>query len=404
MSTKKKLYLEYFLLGFVILWSGGFFTYQMFPNWPYVLLVLSSFVMLKRGLKLEPKYIIVIAVFALVAIFQAFIFYGPFTSVIQPTVRFLAIAMVAAIVRPNLNHVFIKIMAFFALVSLIFWFIDLTPIGHAILLNVGKRLPQFGADILTEINSERYETTNYSLYFYTVAEYKTAFVGFLNRNSGPFYEPGRFSIPLTIAMAMILYTGNYRKYKKYFLILLVASITTFSTTAYLTLITLYAGYYIGRSNANGQYKFVMFVVVIIAAYYLMGLSFMGDKIVGAMGDTDLADTRFGAMFYHLPQIFLSPWIGFGPFLGKVFEDLEMSPCGITDMMRIWGIPMFIVCLVLLYKGMPSYMENKKAFRVFFLMILLFMAYTQTIMSEPLYYLLYFIGGKKEGECYEIKRC
>ena len=393
MKAKYGLLAAYLLLGFIILWSGGFITYGLFHDWPYVLFAVSFFIMFKRGLKLERKHVFVISVFALVALLQSLLFQGPITSIIYPTFRFLAIAMVAVIIRPYLNHAFIYLTAFFAFFSLIFWVVDVTPAGHSFLFALASDLPQFGADALTELNIERYGFENYSLYFYTVSTKESDFIGLIARNYGPFYEPGRFTIPLCISLAIILFTGSIKKYRVPFILILIANITTFSTTGYLVMIILFAGYYLGLSKAGSIYKYAMLLLVIIGSYYLMGLSFMGDKIAIALDDTDVANTRFGAMLYHLPQIAESPWIGHGAFLGNLYNDLEMSPCGITDMMRIWGVPMFIVCVVLLYQGTRSFLTDNRIYRFVFVVALLFMAYTQTIMTDPLFYLFYFIGTR-----------
>lgn len=392
-KAKNSLLVEYLLVGFVILWSGGYCTYGLFPNWPYALFVAALYILSKRGLKLEDKYIIVISAFALIAVLHSFIFNGPITSIILPTFRLLAIALVAVIVRQNLNHVFITITAFLAFIGLTFWLVDISPNGHDFLLGVAKGMPQLGADTLNESMIKRYGYVNYTLYFYTVSTGEKDLIGSVFRNCGPFYEPGRFTIPLSIALAMILLTGNYKKYKKAFFLILITNLTTFSTTGYLVMIILFGGYYVGKKNIRVVYKIAMLAFVIIIANYVMDLIFMRDKISLAINNTDIANSRFGAMFYHFPQISQSPLIGFGAFLGEIFPDLEMSPCGITDMMRRWGIPMFVVCVVLLYQGTRSYLGTLPIYRITFLVILLFHAYTQTIMFDPLFILLYFIGGR-----------
>ncbi len=389
------LIVEYCLLLFVILWSGGYATYGLWANWPYVLFIISLGLLLKRGLRIEKGTHLVIAFLAIISVFQSLIFSGSITTtIIQPIIRLYAIAMVAVIVRPNMNHVFISISTTFAFISLIFWGLDITPDGHSLLLSIAKGLPQYGAKVLNEQNYEDYGRV-YTLFFYTIPENPIDSIGFLVRNSGPFFEPGRFTIILTLSLALILFSGSYKRYKIPFYIILLTNFTTLSTTGYLSMIVLFAGYYANRSGSGNLKNAILFIIIIIGSYFIMGLSFMGEKISVALGDTDVANTRFGAMFYHWLQIKQSPWIGYGPFLETVFPSLEMSPCGITDMMRRWGIPTFIVCVWLLFKGTRVYIHNTAIYRITVVTILIFMAYTQTIMNEPLYYLLYFIGSEEE---------
>lgn len=393
-NLKNNLIVEYCLLLFVILWSGGYATYGLFGNWQYVLFIISLYFMLKRGLRFEKETYLALAFFVIISIFQSLTFPGPVTSIIQPITRLITIAMVAVIVRPNMNHVFISIISIIAFISLFFWGLDITPDGHSFLLNIARDLPQYGAKVLNDQNFEKYGYV-YSLYFYTIPESPIDAIGFLTRNSGPFFEPGRFTIVLTISLALILFSGNYKRYKIPFYIILLANLTTFSTTGYLSMIVLFIGYYGSRSESGNLRNAILFIIVVIGAYFMMGLSFMGEKISSALGDTDIANSRFGAMFYHWLQIKQSPLIGYGPFLETVFPSLEMSPCGITDMMRRWGIPTFIMCVWLLFRGTRAYIYDKPIYRITFVTILIFTAYTQTIMNDPLYYMLYFIGSEIE---------
>ena len=187
---------------------------------------------------------------------------------------------------------------------------------------MGKGLPQLGASTLTESNIDRYGYVNYTLYFYTVSDLPTDLptdlVDSTHRNCGPFFEPGRFTIPLSISMSMILFTENFKKYRIPFFIIFLANLSTLSTTAYLIMITLFVGYFGARSNSENMRTVTMFLLALMASYYLIGLGFMGEKISLALNDTDIANSRFGAMFYHWPQILQSPWIGYGAFLNKIF--------------------------------------------------------------------------------------
>lgn len=401
-KIRRNLFVDYFFLVFVILWSGGLVTYGLINNWQYVMFFLISIVFFNRKLAVESINLATIGVFAIVALLHSVVFSGPFTSIFAPVLGLVDVAMIAVILRPRFNYLFIKISFFFAVISLCFWVIDIIPSGHDFLWNTAKQLPQLGRDILESSKENDSGIQQYTLYFYSVRTgYEVGDFYSVARNSGPFYEPGRFTILLTITLALILFNDSFKKYKKEFFCILVADITTFSTTGYIVFILMLVSYFIGRGRKLSLGSVVLLLLLYVVAYYVLQTSFMGEKIVKALDQADIANTRFGAMYYHWTQIIQSPWIGYGVFLEKRFTLLELSPCGITDMMRIWGIPLFGICVLLLFRGTKAIMVNNIMYKLSFVLVLLLLAYTQTIMNQPLYCLFYFIGSEKY--LYESKK-
>lgn len=390
-------FVEYTFLVFCILWSGGSFTYGLFERWQYVMFIFATLIMCRKGYRIDRENLIVLIVFSIVIFLQMNKFGGGITSVIAPILGLFAVAMIAVIIRNSLTDLYVRIMAFFAFFSLIFWFVDLSPEGHTLLTYVAKGIPQFGGDILEEIEGSSWGVYQQrTLYFYTVSggvQEDDFYV--LPRNSGPFFEPGRYTIFLTIALALILFNNRFKKNKLTFFLIFITDITTFSTTGYIAMLILFIGYYIGKAKSFKISNILIFTVLYAVTYYVLQQNFISEKLNSALETTDVANTRFGAMLYHLQQIVNSPMIGYGIYLEKAFGIIEMSPCGITDMMRQWGIPIFLICVWLLYKGTKSYMSKNIVWRLSFTLIVLLLAYTQTIMNSPLYYLFYFIDVHKK---------
>lgn len=396
-SQNKRLFVEYCLLIFVILWSGGSFTYGTFTRWPYVMTVVAGIISLKRGITIDRNAWWVIGLFAIVTVAQMVIFDGVFTSIAAPILSIVSIALIATIVRSNFSHIFVRIVAVFALLSLVFWIIDLFPEGHNILLEIAKELPQLGAENFENTEGCAWVANqNYTLYFYSVSESVGQFDLFA-RNPGPFYEPGRFTIVLTMAMAIILFGREYKNNKFLFYVILAANISTFSATGYFSMLILFVCFSISNYQENISKAIITSFIIIIVAYYVFQTSFVSEKILEALATTDEANTRFGAMIYHWSQIVQSPFIGFGIYLESALGETELSPCGTTEMMRHWGIPMFIFCVFKLYGSAKSLLKNDKFLSFAFALIMLTLAYTQTIMDAPLFYLFYLLGGKPTNE-------
>lgn len=390
-------WVDYFLLTFVMLWSGGSFTYGLFAGWPYVMFVFALIMMLTRKQRLENYHYIAMGILSLVILLQTVTFGGSINEMYKPIMTLLAVMTIAVVIRPDFSNVFIKIVTFFAIISLCFWVIDLSPTGHNYLLNIAKSLPQLGSDILSEGENSWAKRSGYTLYFYNIygMQYTAdSFYYFLVRNPGPFYEPGRFTVMLSIALMLILYNGQYKRYKRPFYIILVADISTFSTTGYFVLLLIFAFYLLGRRRKVNLSYIILTIVFFVAVRYALDLSFLSEKVLVQLDEVKDANTRFGAMLYHWTQIQQSPFIGYGVFLNQTFSILEMSPNGITDMMRRWGIPVFFLCVWLAFYSTRLYLVNNKVFRIAFVTALLLLAYSQTIMSSPLYYLLYFIGSNQ----------
>jgi len=390
---KKRLFTEYCLLIFVVLWSGGSFTYGTFIGWPYVMTVVAGIIAFQRGIKIGIHTWLVIGLFTMVTFAQMLVFGGGLTSIAAPILTIVSIALIANIVRLNFSYVFVRIVAFFALISLVFWLIDLIPEGHYRLLLIAKRLPQFGAANFEKMDESSWANfQRYTLYFYNVAESEEELYRWV-RNSGPFFEPGRFTIVLTTAMAIMLFNKEVKKNKSLFYVILLANITTFSTTGYYAMLVLFVCLILSYYRHHPIKAIISSSLIIIVAYYILQTDFMSDKVVTALESTDKSNSRFGAMLYHWSQIVRSPLIGYGNYLSYAFGETELSPCGITEMMRRWGIPLFVLCVCQIYRSAKTLLRNDRFFGISFTLIMLVLAYSQTIMSAPFFYLLYLLGGK-----------
>lgn len=393
MKSKKFVFVEYLLLTFVILWSGGASTYGLFKNWPFVLFIFLVSIFLKRKLKFDKVNKIVICLFSLVIILQLITYGKTMTTIVIPILSIIDIAMIAVIVRPFFSHIFVKIITFFALFSLFFWSIDMFPSGHHYLLEIANQMPQFGGENLAQLENSSWSNQNFkTIIFYTVYDnFSTSYYSWF-RNSGPFFEPGRFTIFLNIAIGILLFGNKLKDHKRSFVLLLAANISTFSTSGYIAMIVLFLFYFVGRKRHIDTGSLFMLSLLLVVSYFMMQFSFISEKTIIQFEDTENANSRFGAVLYHWAQIVQSPIIGYGGYLGLVFRDLKMSPCGITAMMRQWGIPIFLLCVWLLYIGTKNYIRDNKLFRISFVLMLLVLAFTQTVMSSPMFYFLYFMGG------------
>lgn len=144
----------------------------------------------------------------------------------------------------------------------------------------------------------------------------------LQRNSGPFWEPGVFAGYLVVAMMVIVI--NWRQIPRWQIgVVLGALITTLSTTGFVALLPTMAIYLLGAGGKNisalkmaGALTGLMMLLVVSTAAYIK-VPVLGDKIsveyrVTMSRQARYEGTRMGALVYDSQFILKRPLIGWTP--------------------------------------------------------------------------------------------
>ena len=380
-ECKNKWY-EYLFMIFIILWSGGGFTYGLFPYWMFIALPLFGAIILIRKQTFKNAEFLTIAVIFLVLLLQMFKFGGHLTTLATPIALVISCAMLAKILKNNFTKIFVDVIYFISFVTLILWCISQTSVGLSLLRSIASSLPQLGWDNIVN-------NTNIvdSMYIYSIPR---EIDGAL-RNCGPFWEAGRYTIYLNLALAINLFYNQESFFSRRNIILFLTNITTFSTTGYIAMGVLLCGYIL-LAKIKVIHKVLTTIFMMIIIPYVAQLDFMSSKILEQSQDVDLAWSRFGAVIYHWGQIVESPFVGYGPFLMLADSNLLISPNGLTDLVRYFGIPLSVYLYILLFRSTKFYIstEDKKKNVCVFLMILI-LCFSQTITISPFFFLLYFFA-------------
>lgn len=381
-GNKTAKWYEYAILLFLILWSGGGFTYGIFPEWMLYMLPIVGFIFLYKKYKLSKTTIVFIGIVLSVHLIQMVFYGGAIINIIKPACILFICAMFARIISSKFVNIYIDLIYFVSLICLILWFICLFQPGLLALKSIASLFPLLGWD-----NIENNTNVVTTLYIYSIPLDKEGLI----RNSGPFWEPGRFTIYITLALAINLFYFKERIISKKNIVFILTNITTFSTTGYVATAVLFIGY-IFFSNLKKGYKILFSVVLLTVVYYVGQLDFMTEKIAEQSAN-ESSWSRFSAMAYHWTQIMQSPMIGFGPFISRVFGDeLLSSPNGLTDLMRYYGIPLSILFYYLLYKGTKQYVNNIHwGANVFVFISIILLCFSQTITYSPFFMILYFFA-------------
>lgn len=387
--------LHYLLITFLCLLTGGYATYGLFQHWPYFLFIIFAALACFKRVKISKKQIYVLVYFFVIIFLQRSMFGGSIASFVLPCVTMFVIMMMTNLVAVHFKKVFVNVIVFFSLVSLVFWCINLTPSGQNFLEALADSLPQLGAEILNDIESSSAAAYGQkTLYFYSILTVIPPNDLMLQyRNSGPFWEPGMFTVFLVIALIINIFTLNKKVLGLKNVIIVVTILTTLSTTAYVIIAFVSVGYILSN-NSKKITKIITLLLVGFVIYECYDQPFLAAKIIDALDNTGTENSRFGAMLYHINQIQESPLIGYGQYLTFVFGDLEMSPCGWTELIRYWGIPTTIFIVTLLWKTCSRFLENtahKYVKCIVLFTTILLVCFPQSVMYSPFLTMLYFIG-------------
>lgn len=387
-NNKVDIFIDTISILFLMLWSGGGFTYGLWPLWMIVLFPFLYILYKKRGCCLNKKIVIVTFMLTFIVLLQTLSFSGDFNTTTKYLLALYSVMIMSCYLFKSRHFVdlYIKIVFLISVISLVFWCIDFTPQGHNLLLDIGESLPQLGWDNMRETREESTANKSYTLYVYTVYFIDDLLIP---QNTGPFWEHGIFCIYLIIAF----YLNAIRENKiitKYNIVFIIAIITSFSSTGYVVLIVALAFVILQRGGITFS-KIFLLVMLLIGTYYISSLDFMTEKITeNAMSTNE--SSRFFAMVYHWQQIVKSPFIGYGPYLERAFSNLVMSPNGWTHLLRVWGIPFSAYLLIAFFKGAGNFFrEEDNSFfkRIGLFVIVMIAVFPQTLSVSYFYFFLYF---------------
>ena len=374
------------IILFCILWSGGAATYSLWNMWPVYVLVINLFLISQYKVNISNSAWRVLLFLHFLTLVQMLVHHGDTTTLIHHMLIVTNVFFFAFLVADSFPKYFVQIVTAFAIISLPFYILDNFGF-HSQLLSISNILPQAGVENMHEIDRQ---SSLHTLYLYNISDSDFSVLN-LRRNSGPFWEPGRFTIFLNIALLINLFYYRMPLLSKPNVFLLAANITAMSTTGIIVLILILLVYVL-KGNAPKGTKAFWAILLIVSIPSLLSLEFMTDKIGEELAN-DETYSRFGAIGYHITQINQSPLLGFGPFLGSVFRfDLSMSPNGLSDSVRFFGIPTALYTWYLLYKGTKVYILLGDFEKIAACVAILLLAFTQNITMSPFYYMLYFFAS------------
>lgn len=378
-------YINYLPLFFLICLSGNpFFTDQGFSKMLLVAYsaIFSIYVLEKMGwmlsMKIVDKLFVLIVFILTIVIAQknalGFVSYPGVFALLLKILLGLFTIYFYQLKKMDVLDTYIKILAFLSLISIPFYILN-----------------QFGFYGF-EFNEIK------TIILFTFRE-KISHEGNV-RSSGMFWEPGAYAGYLLLALLFIaLKNGKFTLgvYKKESFWIVIALITTQSTTGYLILLLILSMHALQNYKWGKIVVFPAILLISLGAY--TSLPFLKDKVEQQfitsteMSKGDVSNSRFGSLKMDMEYIRAQPLIGNGldiktryRFHPEVTEDIGNGN-GMSNFLACWGVPFFLIWLYFVYKSALNVSQSKNIAIVFLIFIILLLQGEQ-FLNFPLF-LLFF---------------
>jgi hypothetical protein len=420
--------LEYFYLFVIIIYAGQANTFVRSTSLSdnvigYSLPIFLSFILLiKWRISLDKNFYKIVLGFlvyfiALTAKYHEIhlsIFLGFF---------FLFFIVYALVKVLNINFFIIyeSLIFYLALISLGMWAIQ-TALGGDTLLNLFNRIPGIQNFSYVTGGDGRVNGVNVIIYSVQASASSLLYNFQIPRNCGFAWEPGGFAVYLCLAIYVNLFITNFKKkWNRNFWILLIALLTTLSTTGYSILVVMLLFYFY---NKKASTIILVLPVVVIALIFIASLPFMGDKIIALIKEASDVDyivwksvgskdgggelQRFSSFMICFRDFLNNPILGTGGITGKGWLDqigATISPIsGLGSLMANFGTVGLLIFLTISFRTsfiLAKYFNYKGRFLLFILMLFISVSYSIILLPLVMAFWMFSCFAEIPSNKYEI---
>lgn len=382
-----------YLSVFCLIAISGFEFFYSDDTWIAVGLVITFLVANSRGVlnRFDRSVFFIIGIF----VFWEFIQYLLLWDInlrIRPLLGTIGRLFIGYLVIKSVNYnylkIYVNIIAAFAYISIFFYLMFFIPAITEPPMNFGDKYftTQKKAD-----DSYFYHKSNIIIFNFHGYELTP------KRNSGPFWEPGAFAVFLTLALVFDLLI-NKSLFSRQKLVMLIALITTLSTTGYLIFFLISINYVFLKGRRNMALLALVPVVIYISYQTFREQAFLESKIEDNISD-QTTGSRFGSALADIALIVKNPILGYGREIKAMYgtEDFDIESMhrnnALTKVFVQWGILAFLY-LFYIYRGFKKicmiYRNELKIAPVFLFVVLLLNAFSQPIFQYPFFFGLMFL--------------
>lgn len=396
-STGQKVGLyEYIYVLFLMLYAGRsliFFERPVITENPVGVIlpvILSIMLAFKWKLFLSPRFFALLFFFGVYFLAVSLKYYDLRPTFIL-TYFFLFFITYTAVstLKFDLFLIYERILFYFAAISLVLWGFQVLA-GGDVLFNIISRF-----SFLDEISFV--SGNGLSTIVYVIQPYSTTIINehVISRNCGFAWEPGSYSSYLALGIFINMFVAKQDDFsKKRFWVLLLAILSTMSTTGYV-LLSLIMVFYL--MNRDFRKMLLMLPVAAIALILFFSLPFMKDKIIelvkepenlneiiyqSAGRETNITPQRFSSLMITLIDFKNNPLFGIAAHSDASWinqSGSSISPIsGIGNLMAQFGLAGLIPFLFFSIRSsilFSRYFNYKGGLLLFLLMLGISISYT-----------------------------
>ena len=382
-------YKDIFYAYLLLCLSGNPFFPEVFTDWIYLGFAAVLFFMHRGKMTADRLRLVDFKkwVIGFIVLFVAqFIYISPVS--IPADINFLAKFFIAFIIScilgAKFRYAYLRAITFTAAVSLVF----------------------FTIFYLTGWNTGLQIERNTSILIYNHVEGNLDYDGTI-RNSGMFWEPGAFQGYINLVPLMFINELRqlWKQERRSCIILLLALITTFSTTGYMVFMLIIGAVFIKESKNIVLKGIIGAVVVAGSIYAITSFEFLGEKMQGQFEDAttiqqgDVSWSRFGAAVVDSYEIARNPITGNGFMMEarypKLGDLMSGSGNGFTGAVNAFGIIAILFYIMNLYIRAPGISKIDK---YIFTIAIVLLLQGEFFLSYPLFWGLLFIRYQNYDWC------
>lgn len=356
-------------------------SYLFIPLFFYSLIL---FLIAKK--KILKKFLFLIIPLLIINILQCYKFGVSYLTLLGLLQKFFIYYAIASLLGDRFFAIYVRIIYIFCIISLVFYAVQFDEqLKNAIVNAISPYTNALNKEV-TEFN----RGTNIIVHNFMIQNNGQ------NRNSGPFWEPGMFSLFINLSFVFNYLIGKRFVCKKN-IIFAITNMTTFSTSGIIAMALIILG--ILLIEAKSKYRYLYIPLFLIFSFYIARMDFIQKKIKFQYETATFDDVnRFGAFLVHLRIISDNPILGVGVGANEDFFQKYTSAHalanGMSNVFVIYGIPFGLIYFLLLFivcrKIVLHYIDNNFFAIILFISICI-LSFSQDITTRPLFYLLIVLG-------------
>lgn len=311
---------------------------------------------------------------------------GPFYAIGQGVLLFGYLILGTA-TKESICEKFVLMMTIIASYSIVIYFVCIfyPPIKDYLVTVVCPNFPSLGVEKAIQEGGG----INFVIYNFQ----KASDFALLNRNCGPFWEPGMFAVFLNMALFINLFLIRGEKYVT--IILIVALLTTLSTGGFVGGLFVISCFFI-LQRKNVVVSFLAIIVFAVLSYLFFSYDFLGEKLIAQMTDYEIGndESRFGALLTHWKIFIENPLWGYYGIEDYIVDGRMALASGLLIPLSTRGFFVGLLYYIMLYKACVNfsfYYTQKKQAGIFLYALILLLSMSQTILLSSFILVFIFAG-------------